>query len=124
MSGTGRILTVWTGLAVMAVALNCAAAETPRVQLGNGVAQANLISQMPPVYPPEAKAARIQGVVRLTVDIGADGRVEGISPISGPPALVESAVDAVRQWVYRPVLLNGEAVAITTTVDVNYTLSQ
>jgi TonB family protein len=95
-----------------------------KIRIGGNVAAAGLISQTRPVYPPEAKAARIQGTVSLTVDIGADGWVENVEVIGGPPELVESAVAAVRQWVYKPVLLNGEPVPVSTTVDVNYTLSQ
>ena len=90
-----------------------------------GNAQANKIVNKPvPVYPPLAKEARIQGTVRLTVHIGADGTVKDLQLVSGHPLLVAAAVDAVKQWVYQPTLLNGNPVDVLTEVDVNFTLSQ
>jgi protein TonB len=99
-----------------------AAPETPKVRVGGNVQASKLISQPKPVYPPDAKAARIQGTVQLLVDIAADGKVKDVSVVSGPPELVRSAVEAVSQWVYQTTLLNGEPVGVITTVDVNYTL--
>jgi TonB family protein len=101
-----------------------AAPEPQKIVIGGNVQQSKLISQPKPVYPPDAKAARIQGTVTLNVDIAADGKVKDVSVISGPPELVRSAVEAVSQWVYSTTLLNGEPVEVTTTVDVNYTLQQ
>jgi protein TonB len=68
--------------------------------------------------------ARIQGVVLFTVVIGKDGRVSNVQLVSGHPLLVAAARDAVRQWVYKPTLLNGEPVEVVTEVAVNFTLSQ
>jgi TonB family protein len=93
------------------------------VALGN-VAAANRISTVTPVYPAEAKQNRIQGTVQLEIMIDKEGHVSQASVISGPAELVQSAADAVLQWVYKPTLLNGEPVRVVTTVDVNYTLSQ
>jgi protein TonB len=95
-----------------------------RIRVGGNVQQANLIDKPRPVYPPEAKQARIQGQVRFNVIIGADGHVENIEVVSGHPLLVAAAMDAVRQWVYRPTLLNGQPVEVETVVDVNFTLAQ
>ncbi|HTS75277.1 MAG TPA: M56 family metallopeptidase [Bryobacteraceae bacterium] len=95
-----------------------------RIRVGGNVQQANIVHKVQPLYPPDAKAARIQGVVRLSVTIGKDGTVENIEVLSGDPILVQSAMDAVSQWTYRPTLLNGNPVEVITTVDVNYTLSQ
>jgi protein TonB len=75
-----------------------------------------------PAYPPEAKAARIQGTVHLEATISEEGTVVNLVVLSGPDELVESALAAVRQWVYRPTLLNGEPIAVITTIDINYTL--
>ena len=98
---------------------------TPKlIRVGGNVQQANLIQQPRPVYPPDAKKARIQGTVRMMVIIAKDGTVKNIELESGHPMLVSSAMEAVRQWVYRPTLLNGEPVEVQTTVDVNYTLNQ
>lgn len=100
-----------------------AAPQPQKVAIGGNVQASKLVSQPKPVYPPEAKEARVQGTVRLNVDIGVDGKVKDVSVISGPPELVKSAVEAVTQWVYSTTFLNNEPVEVTTTVDVNYTLS-
>jgi TonB family protein len=94
------------------------------IRVGGNVQQMNLISQVRPAYPPEAKAARVQGMVRFEATIGPDGHIQNLSLVSGPPLLVNSAMEAVQQWVYKPTLLNGQPVAVITQVDVNYTLSQ
>ena len=106
------------------LAAACWAADSPKIKVGAAVQAANLVYKANPVYPPMAKQARIQGTVRLNVDIGEDGKVEHVEPVAGPPELVQSSIDAVLQWVYKPTLLNGEPVGVSTTVDVNYTLSQ
>jgi protein TonB len=62
-------------------------------------------------------------MVRFEAMIGPDGRVQNLKVLSGPPILVSSALEAVKQWVYRPTLLNGQPVAVVTVVDVNYTLA-
>jgi protein TonB len=88
------------------------------------VQQTKLVSQPRPVYPPEAKQAHIQGVVQLSATIAKDGTVRNPEVISGHPMLVQAALDAVRQWVYQPTLLNGQPVEVITQVDVNFTLAQ
>lgn len=95
-----------------------------RIRVGGNVQQANLIQKMTPAYPADAKEARIQGVVQLSVVIGKDGTVQNVDLISGHPLLATTAIDAVRQWVYKPTLLNGNPVEVITQVDVNFTLSQ
>jgi TonB family protein len=94
------------------------------VRVGSAVQAANLTSQTAPVYPPLAKAARVQGTVSLAATIGTDGRVQNLQLISGPPLLVQAATDSVRQWVYKPVMMNGQPVPVVTTIDVNFTLAQ
>jgi len=88
------------------------------------VQQANLISQTTPVYPPLAKAARVQGVVRFEATVGADGTVQNLKLLEGPPLLVQAALQAVQQWVYKPTLLNGNPTSVITTIDVNFTLAE
>ncbi len=61
-------------------------------------------------------------MVRLSVLIGTDGRVENVRVVSGHPLLVTAALEAVRQWIYQPTLLNGKPVQVITTVDVNFAL--
>jgi TonB family protein len=95
-----------------------------RIRVGGNVQAANLIYKVTPLYPPEAKEARVQGTVRMTVTVGNDGKVTDVQLVSGPDLLVQSAMEAVWHWVYRPTLLNGEPVEVLTQVDVNYTLSQ
>ena len=95
-----------------------------RIRVGGNVQAANLIKQPKPVYPPLAKQARIQGKVIFNAVIGKDGSIQNLQMLSGHPLLVPSATEAVRQWVYRPTLLNGEPVEVATTIEVNFTLSQ
>jgi protein TonB len=90
--------------------------------VGGNVQQANLIRQVKPVYPALAKQARIQGTVELSAIIGKDGKVQDLKLVHGHPLLVQAAIQAVRDWEYRPTLLNGEPVEVATTIDVNFTL--
>jgi len=83
-----------------------------------------LLTKVTPVYPPEAKAAKIQGKVVLRAVIGKDGHVENLQVVSGPKELQQSALDAVRQWVYKPYLLNGNPVEVMTDINVIYTLAR
>jgi len=88
------------------------------------VEAANLIAKVTPVYPTLAKQAQISGTVTLTAFIGADGKVQNLSVVSGHPLLVQAALDAVKQWVYKPTLLNGLPTPVITTIVVNFTLAQ
>jgi protein TonB len=98
--------------------------QTPqRVRVGGNVQQAKLIHSPRPIYPPLAKQARIQGVVRLQAIIAKDGSIQELQVLQGHPLLVQSALDAVRQWRYQPTLLNNEPVEVVTTIDVVFTLS-
>lgn len=95
-----------------------------RIRLGGNIQQTMLLTQVRPIYPPEAKEKRIQGIVILEVVVGKEGDVESVKVISGHPLLQQSAVDAVSQWKYRPTLLNGEPVEVVTTVTVNFAFQQ
>jgi TonB family protein len=95
-----------------------------RVRVGAGVQASNLVNKVVPLYPPLAKQARIEGVVQFNVIIARDGTVSNLTLISGHPLLVAAATDAVKQWVYKPTLLNGQPVEVITNIDVNFTLSQ
>ena len=100
-------------------------ASTPkRITIGGNVQQAKLVRQPKPVYPQLAKQARISGVVHLAAVISKDGTIQDLKVISGHPLLIPSALEAVKQWVYQPTLLNGEPVEVSTQIDVNFTLSQ
>ena len=95
-----------------------------RIRVGGQVQSAMAISRPNPIYPPLAKQARIQGTVRLEAEISKQGTIEALKVISGHPLLVQAALDAVKQWRYKPTILNNEPVAVATTIDVNFTLSQ
>jgi len=100
-------------------------AERPaRIRVGGNVQQANVVNRVMPIYPPIARAARIQGHVVLHTVIGTDGTVHELKVVSGHPLLQMAAMDAVRQWVYKPTILNGVPVEVDTEVDVNFTLQQ
>ncbi len=95
-----------------------------RIRVGGNVQKANLIFQPKPNYPPLAKQARIQGVVKLNAIIDKEGTIQQLTVASGHPLLIPSALEAVKQWKYKPTLLNGEPVEVITQIDVNFTLSQ
>jgi protein TonB len=99
-------------------------AKQTRIRVGGQVQAANLIKKISPPYPQLAKQARIQGLVRFTAIIGKDGTIQNLTLVTGHPLLVPSATEAVKQWVYKPTLLNGEPVEVITQIDVNFTLSQ
>ena len=99
--------------------------QTPkRIRVGGMVESARLIYQPRPEYPPLAKMARIQGVVRLDAVISKDGTIQDLKVISGHPLLVRAAMEAVQRWRYQPTLLNGDAVEVATEIDVNFTLAE
>jgi TonB family protein len=83
----------------------------------------NLLNKVTPHYPEEAKKAKIEGAVQLKALIGKDGTIENLQVISGPKELIRSALDAVRQWTYKPYLLNGDPQEVETTITVHYSLA-
>jgi protein TonB len=98
-------------------------ATPQRVRVSQGVSQGLLIHQVKPTYPPLARQARIQGVVVLQAVIGKDGNIQNLKVVSGHPMLAPSALEAVKQWKYKPYFLNGEPVEVDTTINVNFTLA-
>lgn len=98
---------------------------TPRrIRVGSNVQERKLLQHPEPVYPPLAMQARISGVVHLNAIIAKDGTVENLTVASGHPLLVPAALDAVKQWLYQPTLLNGQPVEVLTQIEVNFTLAQ
>ena len=85
--------------------------------------EGNLIYRVQPLYPLLARQARIQGQVVLRAMISREGAIENLQVLSGHPMLAPAAVDAVRQWRYRPYVLNGEPVEVETQVTVNFVLA-
>src|SRR5499427_47066 len=98
-------------------------ATPQRVRVSSGVSQGLLIRKVPPTYPPLARQARIQGTVILQAQISKTGDIENLTLISGHPMLAPAAIEAVKQWKYKPYLLNGEPVEVETQVQVNFTLA-
>lgn len=94
------------------------------IKVGGNVLEAKLVTRVMPIYPALARQARISGTVRLEGVIARDGKVVNLQVISGHPLLINAAVEAVRQWIYRPTLLNGEAVEVIAPIDVHFTLAQ
>jgi protein TonB len=85
--------------------------------------EGSLVRKVQPVYPPLARSARIQGTVVLQAVISKQGMIENLTTVTGHPMLVQAAVDAVRQWRYRPYMLNGEPVEVETQITVNFSLA-
>ena len=103
-------------------------AKTPeppakRIRVAARVVEANLIHDVAPTYPPEAGRARIEGAVVLLAVIAKDGSVQDVRVESGLPLLAQAAIDAVKQWRYRPYLVNGEPVEVDSRITINFTLS-
>jgi len=98
------------------------AAAPKKVAISAGVAVGLLIQKTTPVYPPIAKAARVQGTVVLQATISKTGSIENLHVVSGPAMLQSAALDAVKSWRYRPYLLNNDPVEVETTVNVIFTL--
>ncbi|MBL8214567.1 MAG: energy transducer TonB [Bryobacterales bacterium] len=93
------------------------------VRVGGAVQEAKIIRRILPVYPPLAKAARISGTVKLIGILSRDGRIQELKVIEGHPLLVAAAVEAVRQWVYQPTLLNEQPVEVIAPIDVHFRLN-
>ena len=98
-------------------------ATPQRVRVSQGVTQGLLIRKVQPNYPPLARQARIQGAVQLQAEISKEGTIENLRLISGHPMLAPAAIEAVKQWRYKPYILNGEPVEVETQITVDFTLS-
>ena len=94
-----------------------------RIRVAARVAEANLIHDVTPQYPPEAGRARLEGTVVLMAVIGSDGSVRDVRVESGLPVLAQAAIDAVKQWRYKPYLVDGEPVEVDSRITINFTLS-
>jgi len=99
-------------------------AHPAKVNVSPEIMQNQIIYKVIPKYPVEAKKARIQGKVVLNAVIGKDGSVTDLKVDSGPKELRQSSLDAVKQWKYKPYLLNGQPVAVKTTINITYTLAE
>jgi TonB family protein len=114
-------------IAIFVLALTTLAQDAPLpsanpARISPGIAKTLQIRQVQPIYPEIAKAAGVEGVVQLMVVIGKDGLVQSAQVLAGPALLSEAALKAVSQWAYKPFLLNGEPMAVTTEVNVTFSL--
>lgn len=100
------------------------AADTALMKVSSGVQEAKLLRRIIPIYPPIAIAAHVQGSVHLVGVISRDGTIRELQVIDGSPLLVRAALDAVRQWVYKPTLLSGEPVEVIAPITVTFTLNR
>lgn len=97
--------------------------QPQRVRISQGVTKGLLIHKQEPVYPTLARAARVQGEVVLSAVIDTNGQITNLQLVSGHPMLVPNAITAVKQWRYKPYLLNGQPVEVETTITVIFSLS-
>ena len=95
-----------------------------RVGVPQGISHGLLVKKVDPQYPEAARRDRIQGSVVLQVVIGTNGDVQNLTLVSGHPALVPAAIDAVKQWKYKPYRLNGQPVEVATQVTVSFQLQE
>jgi len=93
-----------------------------RLNISQGVSQGLLIKKVAPVYPATALHLRIEGSVQLLATISAEGNITDVKTLSGDQQLTRAATDAVKQWKYKPYLLNGEPVEIQTQITINFSL--
>jgi TonB family protein len=112
-----------SGIAVSAPPAADSQPKPQRVRVSQSVMQGMVVSKVPPSYPPDARAARIQGSVVIHAVIDKSGNIGNLTVISGHPLLAQAALDAVKQWKYRPYLLNGNPVEVDTQITVNFSLS-
>ena len=94
------------------------------VRVSSGISQGLLIYHPSPEYPKIARAAHVQGQVLLKAIISKDGHIENLQAVNGHPLLVPYAIRAVREWRYRPYMLNGGAVEVETEITVNFMLTE
>ncbi|HSR07634.1 MAG TPA: energy transducer TonB, partial [Bryobacteraceae bacterium] len=94
-----------------------------QITVGGDVEAAMLLHQVRPVYPAMARSARITGTVRMKAVIGTDGTIKNLTAISGHPMLVDAAMNAVRQWVYKPTVLDGVLMEVNTEIVVHFNLA-
>ena len=111
-----------TSLIAVAPTLEVKPVEKPPLRVISEMQAAKLVKRVVPAYPLPAKLTHVSGTVHLIGVIAKDGTIQRLELVSGHPLLAKAALDAVRQWVYRPTLLNGEAVEVIAPIDVIFTL--
>ena len=107
---------------VEAAAARAEVEEVEPVRVGGNIASPTKVTDVPPVYPPMAQAARVSGVVILEIVVGIDGRVTDVLLLRSVALLDDAAIAAARQWIYTPTLLRGVPIPVIMTVTVNFRL--
>jgi len=118
---TGTSTNALSGI-VNTTAINAQKAPEQTLRISQGVSQGLIIKKVQPAYPPQARQMRLEGKVELQANISRSGSISSIKQLSGDPVLGRAAMDAVRQWKYKPYYLNGEPVEVETQVTVNFKL--
>ncbi len=103
-------------------AINAQKAAQQTLRISQGVSQGLIVKRVQPTYPPQARQMRLEGKVELQANISQSGSISGVKQLSGHPVLGRAAIDAVRQWKYKPYYLNGEPVEVETQITVNFKL--
>jgi TonB family protein len=112
------------GVLLLFAATVVAQVKGGEVKVSAGVEQGLLIRQVKPAYPKAAREAGMQGTVVLRAQISKEGDIINLELISGPPVLADAAIEAVKQWKYRPYLMKGEPVVVDTEVQINFSLPE
>jgi TonB family protein len=121
--GAWRWVSGWRELEPLPVE-NGASPVQPRMKVPGSVMEQRVVHKVDPVYPQEAEKGKVQGMVLLDTVVGADGVVKELHPISGPDLLARAAIDSVRWWRFVPYQLNGQAVPVETTIEVEFRLTE
>jgi TonB family protein len=124
MEGMKAMLADGTSPVAVKTAAAVGTIDAQTIRIGGTVAAANLQQSSPPIYPPLAKAAEVQGAVKLRILIGTDGHVRDTTVISGHPLWTNAAMDAAQQYFYKPTMLNGQAAQVMTDVEIVFRLPQ
>lgn len=123
-SSPNPVVKVLTNVVVEPIQTNIQTSTVSTIQVRPGDIAGNRDKFVEPIYPPDAKAAGIQGSVVLDAVIGKDGNIASLKLVSGPPELTKAAWEAVKQWTYKPYLLNGDPIAVETTITVTFAFAK
>jgi len=118
---TGSDSSALTGL-VNTNAITAQKAAQQTLRISQGVSEGLILKRVQPIYPPQALQMHLEGVVELQASISKTGNITGVKQLSGQAMLGRAAMDAVRQWKYKPYYLNGEPIEIQTQITVNFKL--
>ncbi len=103
-------------------AINAQKAPQQTLRISQGVSQGLIVKKVQPIYPAQALQMRVEGAVELQANISKTGTITGLKQLSGQNILGRAAMDAVKQWKYKPYFLNGEPVEVQTQITVNFKL--